>query len=119
MGKLVGFSLVFLSTSFISTGQILYKMGIMKFAFNWYSLFTNYPLLIGIVIHLIAFVLFNFALKFGSLSFIYPIVASSYIWVSILSVIFLNEMMTHFMWLGIFLIILGVTFVSVGEKNGN
>jgi uncharacterized membrane protein len=60
--------------------------------------------------------LFIPALKGGDLSVLYPFVALAYIWVSLLSVKFLGEKMNKFKWLGIALIIIGVSFIGIGSN---
>ena len=58
------------------------------------------------------------AFKHGELSVVYPIIATSYIWVSILSPTFFPaDYMSAVKWLGIFFIIIGVTAVSLGGRN--
>ena len=114
---IIGFILASLSTLFLSIGQILYKEGAMNFVFNLHMILTNYHLLIGLFIHFISFILFISSLKFGSLSYIYPVMASGYLWVNILAVIFLREVVSHIEWVGIFLIIIGISFVTLGDKN--
>ena len=116
--NLIGFVLATLSTLLLSIGQILYKEGAMNFVFDLYATITNYPLLIGVIVHFVAFVLFISALKYGSLSYIYPIIASGYLWVNILAVVFLSEVVSQLEWVGIFLIIIGIIFVTLGDKNG-
>ena len=114
---LIGFILATVSTFLLSIGQILYKKGIMDFVIDFYAILTNYHLLIGAIIHFIAFILFMSALKFGSLSYIYPIMASGYLWVNILAVIFLKETISQLEWIGVFSIIIGISFVTLGDKN--
>ena len=53
----------------------------------------------------------------GDVSVLYPIVATSYIWVSFLSIYFLNEAMNFFKWLGIFTIILGIALIGYGSNK--
>ena len=60
-------------------------------------------------------VLFIPALKGGDLSILYPFVALTYIWVSLLSVKFLGEKMNFMKWMGISLIIVGVSFIGIGS----
>ena len=64
----------------------------------------------------ISTILFIPALKGGELSVLYPFVALAYIWVSLLSVKFLGEKMNKVKWLGIALIILGVSFIGLGSN---
>ena len=58
-----------------------------------------------------ATIIFIYALKFGNVSILYPIIAMSYIWVTIMATIFLKESFAYTKWAGIFLIILGVSVI--------
>ena len=62
----------------------------------------------------IATILYLFSLKYGELSVLFPIISTTYIWVSILSVKFLGEKMNLLKWLGILGIIIGVTLIGLG-----
>jgi len=55
------------------------------------------------------------ALKGGDLSILYPFVSVTYVWVALLSVRFLGEKMNKFKWIGIAMIILGVSFIGIGS----
>ena len=114
---LIGFILASISTLLLSAGQIFYKEGAMNFVFDWYMIMTNYHLLIGAIIHFIAFILFISSLKFGSLSYIYPIMASGYLWVNLLAIIFLKEVVSKLEWVGLCFIIMGISFITLGDKN--
>lgn len=115
--------LVIFATAFISFAQILYKIGSLQlantsggFSALWLSIIKDYPLLLGLAMYAIGAVLLITALKDGELSILYPIIALSYIWVSILSIFFLHETMSFMKWIGIFLIVLGVSFIGFGRK---
>lgn len=106
-------------TLFTSVGQILWKIGANKLQLNLFSLITNYPLILGFVSYAIGTVLLLMALKVGELSVLYPFISLSFIWVSMLSIVFLGEIMTNVRWIAIILIIIGVSLIGVGSKNGN
>ena len=96
-------------------GPILLKKASAKSFSKISYLFTNYNLLGGIALYAVGTILFIPALKGGDLSVLYPFVALTYIWVSLLSVKFLGEKMNKFKWIGIALIILGVAFIGIGS----
>lgn len=108
--------LVILATLIGAFGPILLKKASSKRLSNLTSIITNYPLFGGVALYAIGTVLFIPALKGGELSVLYPFVALAYIWVSFLSVKFLNEKMNKYKWIGIALIIIGVTFIGFGSK---
>lgn len=93
-------------------GQIFFKLSSKSFNFDIFSIMTNWKFLIGLFFYGIATILFIFALKQGNLSILYPIIATSYIWVTIFSVIFLKESFPLFKWFGILLIILAVWIIT-------
>ena len=108
--------LVILATLIGAFGPILLKKASAKRLSKLSSLMTNYPLFGGVALYGIGTVLFIPALKGGELSVLYPFVALAYIWVSLLSVKFLGERMNKLKWIGIALIIIGVTFIGLGSK---
>ncbi len=74
----------------------------------------NFPLLLGLLLYGTGMLLLLSALRTGDLSTLYPFVALSYIWVSILAFMFLGETLTLFHWLGILFIFGGVSAIGVG-----
>jgi len=109
--------LVFMCTLITSTAQILYKLGANRLSLDIFSLLTNVPLFLGIFLYLVAAVILLLALKHGELSVLYPIVATSYIWVSLLSSYFFKEVINTYKWIGIFFIIIGVTLIGIGSRK--
>lgn len=109
-------ALVILATFVGAFGPILLKKASAKKLSSINSLITNYPLFGGVSLYAIGTILFIPALKGGDLSVLYPFVALTYIWVSLLSVKFLGEKMNKLKWLGIALIIIGVAFIGIGSQ---
>ena len=108
-------ALVLLCTLFTSTGQLFLKAGVMKVTSFW-TIF-NWALILGIFLYATAAGLLIITLKFGELSVLYPAIATSFIWVNLLSMIFLNETIPFFRWIGIALIIFGVSLIGFGSKT--
>jgi len=113
--ELWAIGLVISATLVGSLGPILLKKASAKKLFKISSLMKNYHLFGGIFFYAIATILFIPALKGGDLSILYPLVALTYIWVSLLSVKFLGEKMNRIKWAGIALIIVGVSFIGIGS----
>lgn len=109
--KLWAIGLVILGTIIGAFGALLFKQGSRKVSLNIKSFIKNKKLIIGFVLYGLSAVIFIPALKGGELSVLYPLVAISYIWVSLLSIKFLKEKMNKFKIIGIFLIIIGVVFI--------
>ncbi len=113
--QLWAIGLVILGTLVGAFGPILFKKASAKQLSKLSSLMTNYPLFGGFALYAMGTMLFIPALKGGDLSVLYPFVALTYIWVSLLSIKFLGEKMNRFKWLGIALIIIGVSFIGIGS----
>jgi len=109
--------LVFMATLITSTAQILYKMGADRLSLDVFSVLTNVPLFLGILLYLVAAGVLLLALKHGELSVLYPIVATSYIWVSLLSSRFFGEVINIYKWIGIIIIVIGVVLIGIGSKK--
>src|SRR3990167_2610969 len=107
-------SLVVFATLVGAFGPILLKKASAKSLSNLSSLATNYHLFGGVALYAIGTMLFIPALKGGDLSVLYPFVSLVYVWVSLLSVRFLGEDMNKLKWIGIILIIAGVSFIGLG-----
>lgn len=111
--KIWAIALVILCTALTSSGQILLKMGVKTIKLNL-SLFGNYSLILGVFFYFTAGIILLFALRGGDLSVLYPLIATSYVWVALLSVMFFGEMVDGLRWFGIGAIILGVTAIGIG-----
>ena len=114
--QLWAIGLVILATLVGAFGPILLKKASAKRLSKLSSLATNYHLFGGVALYALGTMLFIPALKGGDLSILYPFVALAYIWVSLLSVKFLGEKMNKFKWLGIALVIIGVSFIGIGSQ---
>lgn len=116
--KLWAIALMFLTTLLTSVAQIFYKFGAVKLNFNLLEQLTNYPLIIGMALYIIGAFLVILSFRGGEVSVLYPIIATSYIWVSFLSIYFLNEVMNIFKWGGVFVIFFGIVLIGYGSKKG-
>jgi uncharacterized membrane protein len=107
-----------LCTAFTSAGQVLWKLSMDNMSeITFLSIITNYYLIAGFVSYGLGAVLLIFALRKGELSVLYPIVATSYIWVSLLSMRFLGESISLFKWIGICIIMVGVVIVQIPSRK--
>ena len=115
--KLWAILLILFTTLLTSSAQILYKLGIPALKFDIVSILTNYYLLGGLILYGISAILMIISFRGGEVSVLYPIIATSYIWVSILSIYFLGEKMNDFRWIGVFIIIAGIVSISYGSRE--
>ncbi len=108
---------VLFCTLLTSTAQLFWKFGANKLEFNILSIATNIEIIVGIIMYAIAGTLLILSFRGGEVSVLYPIFATSYIWVSLLSIYFLGEVMNIFKWLGVFAIIIGIVLIGYGSKK--
>ena len=112
----VGIALVAFGTILGAFGAFFLKIGSNKINSkkDLFNLKKSIFLILGAGLYGISTIPFTFALKFGDLSILYPIVSLSYIWATILSITFLHERVNSFRWMGIAFIILGIVVISLG-----
>ena len=110
--------LVFFTTLLTSSAQIFYKLGSKTITLDPLSIITNYYLIGGLLIYAVGGILMIISFRGGEVSVLYPIIATSYIWVSFLSIYFLGEVMNAYKWLGVIGIIAGIALIGYGSKDG-
>lgn len=115
--KLWAILLVLFTALLTSSAQILWKIGSKSLTFDILGVLGNYYIIGGIFIYIVCGILLILTFRGGEVSVIYPIFATSYIWVSLLSVKFLNEVMNKFKWIGIAAIISGIFLIGYGSKE--
>ena len=115
--KLWAMGLVLVCTLLTSSAQIFYKKSIETLSWNILSIITNVNLITGMALYLIGAVLLILSFRGGEVSVLYPIIATSYIWVSFLSIYFLRELMTPFKWVGVFTIVAGIALIGFSSKK--
>mgnify|MGYP001561734834 CR=1 FL=1 len=105
--------LMILCTIFTSLGQILWKYGVIKIDLaDWLTVF-NLPFVMGFLSYGIGAILILLAFKRGELSILYPIVATSYVWVSVVSPwLFPTDVMNGWKWAGVFIVLVSVSVLG-------
>ena len=109
--------LVFFCTISGAAAQILGKIGMAHFSPNLFAIATNVPLISGYALYGLNTLLMVLALRKGELSMLYPIIALTYVWVTLLSYTLLHEPPNQFKNCGIALIVLGVAVLGSGGKS--
>lgn len=104
----IAYLLVLLSTVFTSAGQIFWKLGASSVPLNIF-------VLTGFALNGIATVVLVYAFKNGQFSTLYPFIGLTFVWVSFLSILYLDETMTVSMWLGVMFIVSGVMLTGYSE----
>jgi len=110
--------LMLLCTLFTSTGQIFWKLGVKNASFNDVLSFVNVLFIVGCLFYGMGAVLMLIAFKSGELSVLYPIIATSYVWVSLASpLIFVTDVMNSWKWAGVILIVTSICLLGYGSMN--
>ena len=109
--------LIIVCTFFTSIAQVLYKFGTNNLTPTLTGIITNYWLWSGLMLYGIAALLLVLSLKGGELSVIYPFIATSYVWVSLLSSYFFGEVLNAYKWIGVIAIVIGVSLIGVGSRR--
>ena len=106
------FLLVFACTVLGSVAQLLIKTGMNHFSPQLIKLVTNLPLIAGYTLYGINTLMMVLALKNGEMSMLYPIIALTYVWTTLLSYTLLGEPSNLFKNIGIVTIVLGVAVMG-------
>jgi multidrug transporter EmrE-like cation transporter len=109
--------LVFACTVLGAAAQILMKVGMGHFEPRVGAILTNIPLIVGYVLYGLNTLMMVLALKDGELSMLYPIIALTYVWVTLLSYTLLREPPNVFRNIGITTIVIGVAVLGRGGKQ--
>jgi uncharacterized membrane protein len=99
---------------FSALATFFIKMSSSSVSLNLKKLFKNWKFFVGLFFYGISTLLGLFAFKLGELSVLYPFVALQYVWTNFLSMRFLDEDITALKWIGVILIVLGVTLIGLG-----
>ena len=109
--------LVFACTIFGSAAQLLIKTGMSHFSPHLLALATNLPLIAGYTLYGVNTLLMVLALKNGEMSLLYPIIALTYVWTTLLSYTLLNEHPNFYKNVGILTIVIGVAVMGRQGKK--
>lgn len=104
--------LVGLQTMFGAAAQIFMKKGVdpnvKGLLPTLLRIFTNANLFTGMALYGVAAILLILALRRGQLSLLYPVIALTFVWVAILSVLIFHETMSPMRVAGISTVVFGV-----------
>ncbi len=105
-------------TLFSSSAQILLKFASNEINLSSISSFFNSYLIFGCICLGIGAILMFMAFKIGELSVLFPILATSYVWVSLISPIFFPEdNMNLWKWVGVGIILLSVSLLGYASSR--
>lgn len=105
-----------------AAAQVLLKLGANHLAHagllaTFWAIFTVPTVFIGYCLYGIFAVLMVYALRHGELSILYPVIALTFVWVSILSTIIFHEAMNPMKIAGITVIVAGVAVLGWGGRS--
>src|SRR5262249_29662114 len=110
--------LVFCCTLIGATAQLLLKTGANQLVhLNPLGIITNFTLLGGLSLYGVSTILLVLALRDGELSLLYPVIALTYVWVTLISVVVLHERVNPIKLVGIAVIVAGVAVLGRGQKS--
>jgi len=109
--------LVFACTVLGAAAQLLMKVGMAHFSPQPTALLTNYPLIAGYALYGMNTLMLVLALRDGELSMLYPIIALTYVWVTLLSYAVLAEKPNIWKNVGIATIVVGVAVLGRGGRK--
>ena len=111
-------ALVVLCTVIGAAAQILMRHGAEQLHGSTATdLLTNWELLAGYGCLAVNTALLVLALRRGELSVLYPIIALTYVWVTVLSPMFFGDVINLYKVAGVTLIVLGVSFIGLGSRS--
>ena len=93
------------------------KVGMTHFEPNAWAIRHQLPLMAGYALYGLNTLLMVLALRDGELSMLYPIIALTYVWVTLLSYTLLREPPNAFKNIGIATIVIGVAVLGRGGKK--
>jgi drug/metabolite transporter (DMT)-like permease len=107
--------LVVLGSFIGSFGAVFLKLGSARLRHGLMQIF-NFRLAAGAVMYLLSTCFFIVALQKGELSVLFPLVSLGYVWTMVWSRIFFKEPITREKCLGLALILVGVSFIGIGNR---
>ncbi len=112
-------ALVVLCTVIGAAAQILMRWGADRLTLETglSGVLTNWPLLAGYACLGLNTLLLIVALRDGQLSVLYPIIALTYVWVTILSPMFFPDTINIYKIIGVGLIVAGVSVIGAGSRR--
>ena len=97
--------------------QILFKLAVRHLVLTPAGLLTNVPLIAGCAFYGLFTIAMVLALREGELSMLYPIIALTYVWVTLGTYWVLKETPNAYKNLGIVTIVIGVAILGRGGRK--
>lgn len=115
----LGLLFIIISSLLAGSGQIIWKITILQAGGDYFALFLKPIFFLGIVIYSFATLFMILAFKKGDLSVLFPVLATSYIWVNLFAwKLFENEEITLSRAIGIGFVFVGCSLLGL-QQNVN
>lgn len=105
-----------LNVVLLVTGQVLFKLGLNRIGAlslnNVFSVFLSPLIWTGLILYVVATLLWFAVLSRAQLSVVYPLQSLSYVLGLVASIVFLHEHVTPIRFVGVFVILCGVVLIS-------
>ena len=98
-----------------SFGAVFLKLGSAHLR-DGLSQILNIKLAAGVGLYLMSSVFFIAAIRNGELTVLYPLISLGYVWTMLWSRLFFKEPFTRAKFLGLILILVGVSFIGLGNR---
>ena len=109
--------MVLVNVVLLVTGQLLFKLGLDRTGaltlHNLLAVFLSPLIWAGLVLYVIATVIWFYVLSRAQLNVVYPLQSISYILALVLSIVILHEQATPLRWVGTVVILIGVVLVQI------
>ena len=113
-------AIVILCTVFTSVGASAIKKGVDLFGgMTVQGILSAYPVIIGLLFYFMGFISLTIAFRHGELSLLFPFVSLSFVWVAIISYLFLEEALGITEIIGVAAIVSGVVLIGISNRDGN
>lgn len=107
------FLLIFVPIILAAVGQLILKVGMNNLGtFNLFKTFTNPTVILGLFFYGASLILWLMVLSKEKLSFVYPLVAFSYVVTVLMSKFILKEPVPTLRWVGLLAIIVGILIIA-------
>lgn len=113
MVNLISVLLVLIGSFIGAVGTLFIKKGTNKYSF--WKLWMSKYFWMGMSLYVFSTLFYVTALRREELSVVYPLVSTTYIFTTYLSVRYLGEKMNKWKWIGLFGIVFGVILIGIGS----
>lgn len=113
MEKIFAILLVTLGGVISAFAAFFLKTGSGKFELKIKSIIANWRVILGLFLYVLSTIPFLIALRGQDLSFLYPFVSMTYIFVTVVSLIMLKERMNIHKYIGVLLVVIGIVLIGL------